>query len=126
MSEEEKDKMKEYQGRKYQQLIQYKKQALQSKWVFFLLSIRMSEKTIKFDNIRVNKKEFHKFKQPNYLDWGNLDQTIMSDKFKHSDDCFKYFIGYKEDKIVKPLCIVLLEMTGCIKYFKNGGKTSLL
>ena len=24
----------------------------------------MSEKTLKFDNIRVNKKEFHKSKQP--------------------------------------------------------------
>ena len=24
----------------------------------------MSEKTLKFDNIRINKKEFHKSKQP--------------------------------------------------------------
>ena len=30
---------------------QYKKEALQNKWVLFLLSIRMSEKTLKFDNI---------------------------------------------------------------------------
>ena len=46
----------------------------------------------------------------------------MSDKFKHSDDDFKYFIGYKEDEIVKPLCIILPQMTGYIKYFENGGK----
>ena len=46
----------------------------------------------------------------------------MSDKFKHSDDGFKYFIGYKEGKIVKSLCIILPQMTGYIKYFKNGGK----
>ena len=46
----------------------------------------------------------------------------MSDKFKYSDDNFKYFIGYKEDKTVKSLCIILLQMTGCIKYFENGGK----
>ena len=31
---------------------------------FILASIRMSEKTLKFNNIRVNKKEFHKSKQP--------------------------------------------------------------
>ena len=46
----------------------------------------------------------------------------MSDKFKYSDDNFKYFIGYKEGKTVKSLCIILLQMTGCIKYFENGGK----
>ena len=41
---------------------------------------------------------------------------------KHSDRDFKYFVGYKEGKIVKPLCIILLQMTGYIKYFENGGK----
>ena len=46
----------------------------------------------------------------------------MSDKFKHSDDGFKYFIGCKEGKIVKPLCIILPQMTGYIKYFENGKK----
>ena len=82
----------------------------------------MSEKTLKFDNIRVNKKEFHKSKQPIDLDLVNVDQIVVSDKFKHSDDGFKYFIGYKEGEIVKPLCIILPQMTGYIKYFENGGK----
>ena len=82
----------------------------------------MSEKTLKFDNIRVNKKEFHKSEQPVDLGLVNVDQIVVSDKFKHSDDGFKYFIGYKEGEIVKPLCIILTQMTGCIKYFENGGK----
>ena len=30
----------------------------------------------------------------------NVDQTVVSDKFKHSDDGFKYFIGYKEGEII--------------------------
>ena len=84
MSKEEKDKIKEYQRKIYQQLIQYKKEALQNKWVLFLLSIRMSEKTLKPGNIRVNKKEFHKSKQPIYFELVNVDQIIVSDKFKHS------------------------------------------
>ena len=46
----------------------------------------------------------------------------MSDKFKYSDDDFKYFIGYKEGKILKSLCIILPQMIGYIKYFENGGK----
>ena len=72
-----------------------------------MLSIRISEKTLKFDNIRVNKKEFHKSKQPIDLDLVNVDQIVVSDKFKHSDDGFKYFIGYKEGEIVQPFCIIL-------------------
>ena len=66
----------------------------------------MNEKTLKSDNIKVNKKKFHKSKQPIDLDLINVDRIVVSDKFKHSDDGFKYFIGYKEAEIVKPLCIV--------------------
>ena len=86
----------------------------------FLLSIRISEKTLKFDNIRTNNKKSHKSKQPIDLNLVNVDQIVVSDKFKHSDDGFKYFIGYKEGEIVKPLCIILPQMIGYIKYFENG------
>ena len=90
----------------------------------------MSEKTLKIDNIRVNKKEFHKSKQSINLELVNqidqivtsVDQIVTSDKFKHSDDGFKYFICYKEGEIVKPLWIILPQMSGYIKYFENVGK----
>ena len=82
----------------------------------------MGEIMLEFDNIRVNKKEFHKSKQPIDLTSVNGDQIVVSDKFKHSDEGFKYFIGYQEDEIVKPLCIILPQMSGYIKYFENGGK----
>ena len=82
----------------------------------------MSEKTLKFNNIRLNKKEFHKSKQPIDLMSVNVDQIVISDKFKHSDEGFKYFIGYQEGEVVKPLCIILPQMSGYIKYFENGGK----
>ena len=83
----------------------------------------MNEKTLKFDNIRLNKKEFHKSKQPIHLVLVNVDQIVISDKFKHSDNGFKYFIGYKEGEIVKPLCIILSQISGYIKYFESGGKS---
>ena len=67
----------------------------------------MSENTLKFDNIMVNKKEFCKSKQPTDLNLVNVDQILISEKFKHSDHGFKYFIGYKEDDIVKLLCVIL-------------------
>ena len=52
----------------------------------------------------------------------NADQIIVSDKFKHSDDGFKYFIGYNEGEIIKPFCIILTQMSGYRKFFENGGK----
>ena len=45
--------------------------------------IRMSEKALKFDNIVVNKKEFHKSKQPIDSNLVKVDQILISDKFKH-------------------------------------------
>ena len=82
----------------------------------------MSEKTLKFGNISVNKKEFHESKQAINLDLVNVDQIVISDKFKLGDDGFKYFIGFKGGEIIKPLCIILHQMSAYIKYFENGGK----
>ena len=82
----------------------------------------MNEKTLKFNTIKVNKKEFHKPKQAVSLDSVTVNQIVVSDKFKHSEGGYKYFIGYQEDEIIRPLCIILPQMSGCIKYFENGGK----
>ena len=80
----------------------------------------MSEKTLNFDNIEVNRKEFHASKQA--IDLNLVDINIISGKFKHGGQGFKYFIGDKYDNIVRPLCIILPQMSGYIKYFENGGK----
>ena len=82
----------------------------------------MAEQTLKFNNIRLNKEEFHRSKEPIDLISVNVDKIVVSDKFTHSEEGFKYFIGYQEDEIVKPLCIILPQMSGYIKYFENGGK----
>ena len=80
----------------------------------------MNKKTLKF-NIILNKKTFHNLKEPIDLLSVNTDQIVVSDKFKHNNEGFKYFIGYY-DGLVKPLCIVLPQMSGYIKYLENGGK----
>ena len=90
--------------------------------MFFLSIKRISENTSKFNNVRVNKREFHKSKQPIDLNLVTVNQIVASDKFKHSGEGFKCFIGYQEGKIVKPLCIILPQISGYIKYFKNSRK----
>ena len=82
----------------------------------------MSEKTFKYGDAEINKKEFHASKQPIALDLADINQRVTSDKFKHSHKGSKYFNGYEDDDIIRPLCTVLPQMSGYIKYFDNGGK----
>ena len=72
----------------------------------------MSKETLKFDNVEVNKKEFHASKQPIALNLVCLTQILTSKKFKHSD--------------TGPLCVILPKMSGCTEYFDNDGKICLL
>ena len=55
----------------------------------------------------------------------HLDQIVTSEKFKHNNEGFKYFIRYQEGEVVKPLCIILPQMSEYIKHFRNGRKTCL-
>ena len=52
----------------------------------------------------------------------DLDQIVASDKFTHNDKGFKNFIGYLKSEIIKPLCTILPQMNGYIKYVENGSK----
>ena len=51
-----------------------------------------------------------------------IDRIVVSDKFNYNKDGFKHFIDYQKGKIVRPLCIILSQMSGYIKYFEYGGK----
>ena len=55
----------------------------------FLHSIKKCEETLKFDNIEVNKKEFHKPKQPIDLKLVDTNKIVISGKFNQINDGFK-------------------------------------
>ena len=86
----------------------------------------MSGKTLKFGNIEVNRKEFYVFKQAIDLSLVYINKIVISDKFKQNDKGFKDFTGFKDDNIVRVLCIILPQMSGYMKYFENGGKICFL
>ena len=73
-----------------------------------MISIKMSERTLKFDNIRVNKKEFHKSKQLINLDL-NVGQIIVSDKFKHKDDDILVLLVAKKMKLLNHCVLFCLK-----------------
>ena len=82
----------------------------------------MSLKTIKFGDKEIDRKEFYSSKQAIPLDSVDLDKIVVSNKLKISDTTYKYFCGYLNNDVIQPLCVILPQMNGYIKYFDDGGK----
>ena len=71
---------------------------------------------IKFGSKEVNKK------QAISLDFVDLNKIVVSKKWKIDDTTYKYFCGYLNNDVIKPVCVILPQMNGYIKYFNDGGK----
>ena len=82
----------------------------------------MSPKTIKFGDKKINRKEFYSSKQAIPLDSVDLDKIVVSNKWKISDTTYKYLCRYLNNDVIQPLCVILPQMNGNIKYFDDGGK----
>ena len=82
----------------------------------------MSVKKIKFGDKEVNKKEFYLSKQAISLDSVDLDKIVVSSKWKINETTYKYLCGCLNNDVIQPLCVILPQMHGYIKYFDDGGK----
>ena len=82
----------------------------------------MDLKKIKFGDKEINKKEFYSSKQAFSLDSVDLDKIVVSNKCNINETTYKYLCGYLNNDVIQPLCVILPEMNGYIKYFDNGGK----
>ena len=56
------------------------------------------------------------------LDSVDLSKIVVSNKWKINDATYKYFCRYLNSDVIQPLCVILLQMSGYIKYFDDGGK----
>ena len=75
-----------------------------------------------FDRVGMNKNRLHGFKQPIDLNLVDVHKMVAVLKIKSNDEKLKYFVGYGENDVFRPLCIKLSQMSGFIMYFDNGGK----
>ena len=82
----------------------------------------MSPKTIRFGDKEINRKEFCSSKQAILLDSVDLDKIVVSNKWKINDTTYEYLCGYLNNDVIQPLCVILPQMNGNIKYFDDGGK----
>ena len=81
------------------------------------------------------KKKFYSSKEAILLDSVDLSKIVVSSRWKLNDTTYKYFCGYlnndttgssSSERIIKPLCVILPQMNGYIKYFDDGGKICYL
>ena len=82
----------------------------------------MSLQKIKFGDKEVDKNKFYSSKEAILLDSVDLSKIVVSSRWKLNDITYKYFCGYLNNNVIKPLCVILPQMNGYIKYFEGGGK----
>ena len=71
---------------------------------------------------KLTKKTFYSSKEAILLDSVDLSKIVVSSKWKLNDTTYKHFCGYLNNDVIKPLCVILPQMNGYIKYFDDGGK----
>ena len=78
----------------------------------------MSGKNINFDDKKIKKRAFYKNKKINRIDDIDVNKILISKKEPYGNkNSLKYFIGYNDNDIIKPLCIRLPKMTGYARKF---------
>ena len=83
----------------------------------------MSNKTIIFEGNKINENSFYKNKKLFNLHDLNVNKILVSKKESYgTKNSLKYFIGYNDDDVIRPLCINLPQMIGYVKNF-NSNKT---
>ena len=68
------------------------------------------------------KKKFYSSGQVISCNSVDTHKIILSNKWKINDTTSKFFIGYLNEDVIKSLCIILPQMSGFIKYFKDNAK----
>ena len=81
----------------------------------------MSGKSINFEDKKINKSNFYKNKKLFKIEGIDINKILVSQKESYGiKNSLKYFIGYNDDDVIRPLCIKLPQITGYIKCFYSN------
>ena len=87
----------------------------------------MSRKNINFDDKKIRKGTFYKDKTINTIENIDVNNILVSKKEEYGNkNSVKYFIGYNDNDIIRPLCIRLPQMTGYAKKFNDNATMSFI
>ena len=83
----------------------------------------MSGKNINFIGNEIQKSYFYENKKINKIEEIDTNKILVSKKESYSTkSSFKFFIGYNDSDVIKPLCIRLPQMTGYVRIFEKVEK----
>ena len=87
----------------------------------------MSGKNITFNDKKIRKSTFYKNKKINNIEDIDVNNILVSKKESYGNkNSFKYFIGYNDNDVIRPLCIKLLQMTGYARKFDENATMSFI
>ena len=85
----------------------------------------MSGKNINFDDKKIEKSELYKNKKIFQIDNIDVNKIFVSKKEPYdTKKALKYFIGYNDNDVIRPLCLRLPQMTGYAKKFNENATMS--
>ena len=72
----------------------------------------MSGKNINFDDKKIKRSSFYKNQKINNIEYTDVNNILVSKKESYGNkSSFKYFIGYNDNDIIRPLCKRLSQMS---------------
>ena len=81
----------------------------------------MSGKSINFEDKKINKSSFYKFKKLFKIEDIDINNIPVFKKESYdTKNSFRYFIEYNDDVAIRPLCIRLPQMIGYVKCFDSN------
>ena len=87
----------------------------------------MSGKNINCDDKKIKRSSFYKNKKINNIEGIDVNNILVSKKEPYgTKNSHKYFIGYNDNDIIRPLCIRLPQMTGYARKFKENSTMSFV
>ena len=87
----------------------------------------MSRSSINFINEKIKKSDFYKNKKIFNIDNIDVNKILVSKKETYGKyNSFKYFIGYNYNDVIRPLYLLLSQMTGYINKFDKNKITMAL
>ena len=92
----------------------------------YKLDICKNKKIIKFGDIEIQKRKCHPVKESISIKNIDINKIVVSNKVSFGKKGFKYFIGYKDAKKIRPLCIFLPKMSIYKKDFDQNKYVSFL
>ena len=85
----------------------------------------MSRRNVNFGDKKIKKSDFYKNKKVTKIDDIDANKILVSKEEPYSTkNSFKYFIGYNDNDVIRPLCINLSQMTGYVRQFEGNTKMS--